>query len=121
MFTAIVLNPESHTLCILHALELGLLPNGHSVKCHHVTLNMGAARDVSKLGSGRKLTVTHYGQIRGRVCAFRVQGAADSENKVPHVTVATFGNAKPRESNDIPLWVALEKPFEIFGTVCEVK
>ncbi len=120
MFTAIVLNPESNDRCVSQAEDMGLLGLGWTVRCHHVTLCMGPAKDKNKLGSGRKVTVTHYGQIMGRIAAFRVEGAADSENKVPHVTIAHAKDAKPRESNDILLWIACE-PFELFGTVAEVK
>lgn len=120
MFTAIVLDYASQNACIQRAIELGILPVGHPAKCHHVTLNLGPAKDKNKLGSIRGLTVTHFGQIEGRVVAFAVSGAHDSKNVSPHVTVATFGDARPKESNEIREWFAL-KPFPIFGEVREVR
>lgn len=68
------------------------------------------------IGDTRKLTVTHYGFTEGRVSAFRVAGAEDSRNEIPHVTVATFGDAKPRESNEIAEWVPIDN-FPITGTI----
>lgn len=117
MFTAIVLDSDSQNKCIKEAIALGILPLGHPAKCHHVTLAMGAHDETYAAGAARNLTVTHYGVTKGRVAAFRVSGASDSRNKVPHVTVAVFGDAKPKESNDITVWKPLEFPFEIFGTV----
>lgn len=105
MFTAIVLSDASKATCIARALSLGLIQPGQPVKCHHVTLAMGDASDRFTIGAERFVTVTHYGVKEGRVCAFKVAGAEDSRNgENAHVTIATFGDAKPRESNDITTW-----------------
>jgi len=117
-YVAIVLSQESHELCAQHARRLGLLPRPHRLLCHHVTLTMGDNKDGRfAIGEERHLTATHYGTINGRVAAFCVSGAHDSNNVVPHVTIATFNGAKPRESNDVRHWQALPEPFVIVGTV----
>lgn len=116
MFTAIVLSPTSQNVCIERALALGVIKPGEPAKCHHVTLAMGDASDRFAIGAGRFLTVTHVGTIAGRVAAFKVAGASDSKNKVPHVTIAVFGNAKPKESNDITDWREVEN-FTISGKI----
>lgn len=77
---------------------------------------MGDASDRFNVGETRELTVTHYGHTKGRVSAFRVSGADDSRNNVPHVTVAVFGDAKPKESNLISVWVPIV-PFKVSGAV----
>lgn len=117
MFTAIVLDYDSQNRCIEKALALGVLPYGHPAKCHHVTLALGARPELVT-GELRKMTVTHWGAIDGRVTAFAVEpsGAPERANGIPHVTVAIFGDAKPRESNDIQSWVPIER-FEISGIV----
>lgn len=121
MFTAIVLNEGSSNALVSAAHWRGLnLPKERTTHAHHCTLNLGPAKDRSKLGSIRKLTVTGYGYTAGRVLAFRVAGADDSKNKVPHVTVFTFGDAKPKESNEIAVWYDVP-PFDIFGEVREVR
>ena len=121
MFTAIVLNDAAFGALMRAVHSLGLYTaEGGTPHAHHCTLNLGPAKDKSKLGSIRKLTVTGYGHTFGRVLAFRVAGAEDSKNKVPHVTVFTFGDAKPKESNEIREWHDVE-PFEIFGEVREVR
>lgn len=119
MFTAIVLNEGSRNALVSAAHFRGLnLPKERTLHAHHCTLNLGSVKDKNKLGSIRKLTVTGYGYTTGRVLAFCVAGADDSKNTVPHVTVFTFGNAKPRESNEIEIWHDIPR-FEIFGEVRE--
>ena len=117
MFTAIVLDSESQNECILRAIALGLLPNGHPAKCHHVTLAMGKNHRSFRIGEARTLEVTHFGVLEGRVSAFRVLGADDSLNDVPHVTIAVYGDAKPKESNDITEWREVASRFLICGKV----
>lgn len=121
MFTAIVLDSTSEMRAWRAALELGLLHSGWSEKLHHVTLAMGNSSRAFQIGALRALTATHYGRNAGRVTAFRVSGADDSANAVPHLTIAVAPDAKPRESNDIADWVPLAAPFEISGEikVCE--
>ena len=120
MFTAIVFDIESHHRIWNRALNLNLLRCGWNEKCHHVTLAMGAQDETFTVGAERVLTVTHYGEKAGRVTAFRVAGAGDSVNKMPHVTVAVAPDAKPRESNEITEWVEIE-PFQVVGKVAICK
>lgn len=112
-YTAIVLTTESAEACAARARALGM--EWERTHCHHVTLAL-SSRAGFQIGEGRTLTVTHAGRIAGRVCAFRVAGAEDSTNSVPHVTVGTSGAGKPKDSNGIEAWEAVE-PFQISGTV----
>ena len=118
MFTAIVLDNESKLDCFLVAENLNLLPDDNcKLHCHHVTLAMGDKSKRFKVGEGRTLEVTHFGVLEGRVSAFRVLGADDSDNENPHVTIATYGDGKPKESNEISEWHKLEESFIITGKV----
>ncbi len=118
-YTAIVLDARSHDLAVNRANGLSALPNGWTRKAHHVTLCMGAKTGKFKIGETRRLVATHYGETAGRVCAFRVKGADDSENALPHVTVAHHPDAKPVESNAIAEWKELsaEQIFPLVGVV----
>lgn len=114
-YTAIVLSIGACERLRQRAAELELLPAGWVARLHHVTLGMGA-KTGHALGAVRELTVTHFGTLSGRATAFRVAGADDAANKVPHVTIAHSPDAKPVESNAIVEWVAIE-PFTISGIV----
>jgi hypothetical protein len=116
-YTAIVLTENDGKLCAARARALGF--QWERTHCHHVTLAMGAPEGF-RIGQRRVLTVTHAGSIEGRVCAFRVSGAEDSRNAIPHVTIGASGEGRPKDSNRIENWEAIE-PFQIGGTVeiCE--
>lgn len=120
-YTAIVLDSES--IAKLRARARGLfgdLPANWIEKLHHVTLCMGT-REVfnEQIGQRRVMRVVSIGEIEGRVLAFGVDGARDSDNKTPHITIAHAHKAKPRESNDITLWETIppDDRFEIIGTI----
>ena len=120
MFTAIILDNASAAHLRLVA-DANCFLSGATMKLHHCTLAMGDASDRFKVGEERTLTVTHTGEIRGRVCAFKVDGASDSDNRTPHITIATFGEGKAKESNQIRTWIALDHPLTVRGrvTVCQ--
>lgn len=120
MFTAIVIDHLSQIQLASLARANGLIPANSQIRLHHCTLSMGI-RKGAEIGRARMLTVTHWGEIAGRVTAFRVAGAEDSANAVPHITIATANGAKPRESNDIADWVPLDEPLTVWGEIkmCE--
>jgi hypothetical protein len=114
-YTAIVLDEDSAALVKKEGGRYRETPYGADFKCHHVTLAMGADATFP-VGKRRILTVTHIGCVEGRVSAFRVLGADDSKNKVPHVTIAVAKGAKPVESNQIVEWREVLN-FSISGKV----
>jgi len=120
MYTAIVLDSRSRDLVISRARGLRITSAGWREIAHHVTLCMGEKPGKFKRGQSRRVVATHYGVTDGRVCAFRVKGAEDSENALPHVTVAVAEGAKPVESNAIAEWKELEKE-QIFSLVGKVE
>ena len=118
-YTAIVFDQQSRSRVLQRARAMGMLAGMDKMHCHHVTLAMGDQSARFKVGEKRTVRATHYGWTSGRVCAFLVAGAGDSDNSKPHVTVATnsAAGAKPRESNDIIGWVPLAVSFELTGEI----
>lgn len=120
MITAIVLDSYSSFLASKQAYFMGLVSTMEQARCHHVTLALGKSERFT-IGEVRAMRLTHYGETAGRVTAFRVSGAHDSHNDIPHLTIATIGDARPREANDIFEWKPLKRPLDIFGSVAFVE
>lgn len=117
MFSAVVLDEDSRAR-LFRAFDNGLLDGAERVLCHHVTLAMGATlREGYTLGERVEFVANAFGEVSGRVMAVRVLGVSRLDGKTPHVTLATFGEGKPKESNDITLWRSLPEPLELSGTV----
>lgn len=75
------------------------------------------------------LNITHIG-ISDKAVAFKVS-LQDSEfdmcsltllcaNKIPHITICTFNDGKPVDSNYITKWYDLDEPIEIETTLKRV-
>lgn len=70
-----------------------------------------------------EITVTHIG-MSIKAMAFKVELPPNQlnnceicYNKVPHITIATFGNGKPVNSNNIIDWVPLNEPVTVQVTL----
>jgi len=72
--------------------------------CHHCTLTFGD--HIGTAGQRRSLNVSARSS-NGLVAAFKVEGADDSTNKVPHVTaiVDRDSGGRPVMSNSLSDWV----------------
>ncbi len=120
MYTAIILNNESQNRLIelLSAFVEGL-PNSNDweLRCHHCTLAFGTPSGSLHNLPERKIVVDAFA-FNELVAAFRVRGADDSKNAVPHVTALV--NVKKRGkavmSNDLTDWRAI-KPVTLKGKV----
>lgn len=77
-----------------------------------------------------RLLVTHIG-ISDKTMAFRVSLNKKSHtdlpsiytlcaNDIPHITIGTFNNGKPVDSNNITEWYNLDEPVEIETTLKKV-
>lgn len=74
----------------------------------------------SVLGQIVNLTIIEIGISRNAM-AFKVTGKdLICVNDIPHITIATFDNGKPVDSNNIKSWFPLEKPIEIVGTLKKI-
>lgn len=119
MYTAVVLDNESR-----EKLQARFkIPDNWTVKCHHMTTNMGRAVNgpaAMHAGQTVDLTVTHLGSD-GLVMAVRVECEVPSTNLTKHITLAVNEamGGKPRMSNDLTDWAEVET-LVLRGTVMEV-
>jgi hypothetical protein len=122
-YTAIVLDEPSRNQIIglIRDLNLTMGMNEPTIHAHHITLAMGAHPHRWNVGTPRKIRVVGFGEIEGRVSAFRVEWAEDSVNKMPHITAVVEKGCKPKESNEIRVWTPLPRPIFVQGSVqiCE--
>lgn len=61
------------------------------------------------------MVATHIGFIDGKVMAIKVKHCMPSVNKTPHITICTFGDGKPFDSNKIAEWHKLDIGLFIEG------
>ena len=122
-FTAIILDASSHTLL---TAKFPLQPTW-ALKAHHMTVSFGEASnetvtEMGGFGSMHIMTVTHFGEIEGRVQAVRITKSGKSKhpiittNAVPHITLQISTTGVSRDSNDITEWKPVEQ-FEVCGTL----
>lgn len=101
-----------------------LLQKARKVYIDHCTLlhNSQENEDLrifceQNIGSVIEITVEEVG-VSNKAMAFKVdlQGI-ESANAWPHITICTFGDGKPVDSNFIVDWYILDKPINIFTTL----
>lgn len=61
------------------------------------------------------MVATHIGYLDGKVMAIKVKHNMPCANKIPHITICTFGDGKPFDSNKITEWHKLDKGLFIEG------
>ena len=63
------------------------------------------------------MVATHIGFLEGKAMAIKVvlSGNIPCSNKTPHITICTFGDGKPFDSNNITNWEKLPHPLYIQG------
>lgn len=67
-----------------------------------------------------EMIITHIG-ISRKAIAFKVTNIENlCANEIPHITIATFDNGKPVDSNNIKSWFELEESIKIVGTLKKV-
>jgi hypothetical protein len=115
IYEAIAFEEEEELVILEKAYELGGFDGlkNPTVCCHHITMAIGNPNGWRH--SFREITLTHIGRIPGRVSAFRVLGAVDSCNALPHITIGVAEGASAREAGDITEWVPLENPIPLQG------
>lgn len=100
------------------------IPEDWKIFCDHMTIiyNDGSenAQNWAKsaqewLNSTHKLIVTNIG-VSDRAIAVKV-GGMQTNNSIPHITVAVAPGAKPVESNQITEWTPTDGMFYIQATV----
>jgi Fungal tRNA ligase phosphodiesterase domain len=118
-YTAVLLDEASVAQLISHFH----IPQGWSILCHHMTINMGEAikGPASHLvGQNATLTVKAVAQ-NDKVMAVAVDSLVPSQNPVKHITIAVnrAGGGKPVMSNQLTGWTPIQH-FQINGVVAEV-
>ena len=100
------------------------IPDGYKPHGDHMTIiyNDGSENaqkwgEICKKQEGQKVTLsaTHYG-VSDKAIAVKVNGFP-SNNKQPHITIATSPIGKPVGSNKIEHWEKLSEPIFLIGTV----
>lgn len=101
-WTAIVLDDDAQRALKEYASRCFPKMRGELV-CHHCTLSFGD--HIGKAGQKRILNVSARSS-NGLVAAFKVEGADDSTNKIPHVTaiVDREKGGRPVMSNSLSDW-----------------
>lgn len=91
-------------------------------KCHLLFLNLDEdsllfARTNKLISKDFKLTIIGIG-ISNKAMAFKVEIPIELTclNAIPHITICTFGNGKPVDSNNITEWEDIE-PISITTTL----
>lgn len=68
------------------------------------------------------MKVTHIGYLANKVMAIKVDPFDfPCANENPHITVCTFGDGKPVDSNKIEVWDEFTEPFIIYGAFSVMK
>lgn len=104
--------------------NLNTIHLSHCTLLHVSQINQNQANDVKKrldanIGKFANMKLTSIG-ISDNAMAFKVATAVVSLNKNPHITIGTFGNGKPVDSNKIETWYSID-PFIISGFVKKVE
>ena len=120
-YTGVMLSDESSKALLNHPEILALLSPEHEQLAHHMTINMGPAKDPSLLGQEHQMHVTHVGYTEdGSVVAVKVSEGGDlSQNKTAHITIGVDRQAggKPAHSNKITNWKPLERSMVVSGVI----
>lgn len=123
-YTGLILDDESHK-ALKSAME-DLVPDNWELKAHHMTINMGPARDRNIVGEKGEMVVKELGVDHNLgVIAVGVDSDVFSTNSKKHITVAVNSEigAKLRFSNEIEEWVEAPKGLKglkLTGVVEEV-
>ncbi len=117
-YTAVVLDEISKSKLIG---MFGNLPNGWNLLCHHMTINLGKAKNPELVGKEVALKVVSVAGDE-KVIAVGVDADLPSKNTIKHITVAInpSNGGKAKHSNDLKIWKPIE-PFTVNGIVKEVE
>jgi hypothetical protein len=121
-YTALVLDDESHQK-LINAVPI---PDGWEVFAHHMTINMGEAKDKNMVGETAVAVVKTLAMDEELgVVAVGVESEVPSKNKIKHVTMAVnrAAGAKPFHSNKLKNWEEAPeglKDMRLVGVVTEV-
>ena len=120
-YCGVQLSSESHDDLI--SAVGSFIPEGWNLYAHHMTMLFGRNKNeavekylVDHLGETVELTATELG-ISSDAIAVKINSLVPSDNKIPHVTIATPQNGKAVKSNMITDWTRLNKSIKLSGIV----
>jgi hypothetical protein len=118
-YTGILLDQASHQMLIERMSTF--IPKGWKIYAHHMTINMGPAKNKKDVGKIINLTASEWAKDE-KVIAVGVQGYDIKDGRKPHVTVAvnTEVGGKPKDSNLLSGWQPISQPIPLAGVVQEV-
>jgi hypothetical protein len=118
-YTGVILDEQSHNL-LLDKMST-FVPGSWKRYAHHMTINLGPAKDPEKLGSSVKLVATQWAKD-DKVLAVMVEGLPVKDGRTPHVTVAVnaMDGGKPKDSNNLKSWQPISEPIILNGVIKEV-
>ena len=122
MYWCLTLSEETKNKLLKIAKTFDLIPEGWNIYADHITLIHSSSKNfdsASKLlsnftGHAVKFSILGIG-ISDGVVAFEVD--TRTENRVPHITIATSPSTKPVASNTIEIWNRLYCDEEFYGTL----
>lgn len=118
-YTGIMLDEASHQILIERMSTF--IPKGWKIYAHHMTINLGPAKDKKEVGKIVNLTASEWAKD-DKVIAVGVHGYDVKDGRKPHVTVAVnaeFGG-KPKDSNLLSGWQPISQPIPLAGVIKEV-
>src|SRR5574343_68294 len=99
------------------------IPEGWKIYAHHMTMLFGKNKNdvvekylVEHMGDTVELTAIELG-ISPDAMAVKISSSVPSDNKIPHITIATPPNGKAVNSNKITDWIRLNKSIKLSGIV----
>lgn len=111
-------------------------PKGYNEYLDHVTLyhHTAFAKDCKKsaevmkkidslIMNGNepiKLRISAFGLIENNVMAFKIATEVPHTNEILHLTIGTFGNGKPADSNRITEWIPVTGVPRVTGTLKKI-
>lgn len=113
-YTGVILDGDAHE-AILEAFSV---PEGWSVKAHHMTMCLGpvdasleafASSPAESYALGREAVLKVVGVgVSDTAMALLVESDVPSKNAIKHITVAVSPEGKPKDSNSISDWTRFE-------------
>ena len=120
-YWGVMLNSDSYD-ALMNAFN-NIIPNGWTIYAHHMTMLFGKNKnDLVKnyidtnIGETVDLMAVAIG-VSDDAIAVQIQSSVPSDNKIPHVTIATPPRGKPFKSNLITDWKKLETPIKLSGII----
>lgn len=118
-YTGILLDEASHQILVERMSTF--IPKGWKIYAHHMTVNLGPAKNKKDIGKIFNLTASEWAKD-DKVIAVGVHGHEIKDGRKPHITIAvnTEVGGKPKDSNLLSGWQPISQPIPLAGVLQEV-